>query len=397
MHPISGIDCATGRPIRLRIEAGSVSSVDDLVPSPDPGMSSLPFICPGFFDLQLNGYAGIDYSDPRLAADGVEAAAERMSALVRAVARSGTTRHVATIITGAADTITANCAAIAGAVRGSPLLSTAVAGIHVEGPFISAQDGPRGAHDPHHVRDPSWDEFRRWQDAAEGLIRVVTLAPERDGAIELIERLADAGVVAAIGHTAATQRQIQDAIAAGARLSTHLGNGSHAVLPRLKNYIWEQLGSDALWASIIADGFHLPPAVIRTMARAKGFDRLVLISDAAYLAGAAPGIHRWGETVVEVHRDGHLGVAGTDFLAGAGHLLDHDIACFIAATGASVPEAVALCTVNPVRLLGLPASMATLAPGAPATLSVFRFNLGAARLAIETCVVAGEELYSHAA
>lgn len=397
-----GVDWSTGKPVRIRLDANGLASLDDLSSSPgydghDAGTSSLPFVCPGFFDIQLNGYAGIDYSDAALSEQGHDAATESLTALVRAVSRSGTTRHLATIVTNAAEKITANCAAIAAAVKSSPLLAAAIVGIHVEGPFISPLDGPRGAHDPRHVRDPSWSEFCKWQDAAEGLIRVVTLAPERDGALNLIERLSDAGVVAALGHTGATPQQICDAISAGARLSTHLGNGSHALLPRLRNYIWEQLGSDELWASIIADGFHLPPSVIRTMARTKGLDRLVLISDAAFLAGASPGIHRWGETVVEVHHDGHLGVAGTEFLAGAGHLLDHDIACFCAATGLPVAEAVNLCVRNPVRLLGLPASMSTLASGAPAALTLFSSRPGHARVEVEACIVAGEELYRRAA
>jgi N-acetylglucosamine-6-phosphate deacetylase len=392
MSEYTGIDCSTARPIRVRVAADGSAQIDDLPPSPatDP---TLPFLCPGFFDIQINGYAGIDYSSAGLSAGGTEAAIEQITALVRAIARSGTTRHLATIITNGTERIVANCAAIAAAVRRSPLLAAAVVGIHVEGPFISSLDGPRGAHDLDHVRDPDWNEFLRWQEAAEGLIRVVTVAPERNGALDLIERLSAAGVVAAIGHTGATPQQIRDAIGAGARLSTHLGNGSHAVLPRLKNYIWEQLGADELSASIIADGFHLPPSVMRTMARAKGLDRIVLISDAAFLAGAPPGIRRWGETVVEVHADGHLGVAGTEFLAGAGHLLDHDIACFCAATGVPVAEAVGLCVHNPARLLGLPAEWAAIAPGTPATLTVFRFRPGDARLEIETCVIAGEEVY----
>lgn len=392
MPEYTGIDCSTARPVRVRIAADGGATVDELPPD-EARDSALPFICPGFLDIQINGYDGIDYSGADFAAGGPAAVADRMTTLVRAVARSGTTRHLATIITNGTERIATNCAAVAAAVRADPVLAEAVVGIHVEGPFISSLDGPRGAHEPAHVRDPDWDEFRRWQDAAEGLIRVVTLAPERDGALDLIERLTDAGVVAAIGHTAAGPQQIRDAVAAGARLSTHLGNGSHAVLPRLKNYIWEQLGVDGLSASIIADGFHLPASVVRTMARAKGLERLVLISDAAHLAGAAPGIRRWGETVVEVHADGHLGVAGTEFLAGAGHLLDHDIAFFCAATGVPIGETVDLCLRNPMRLLGLPTSMASLATGAPSTLTVFRFRPGDERLRIEACVIAGEEQY----
>src|SRR5687768_6411871 len=149
-------------------------------------------------------------------------------------------------------------------------------GFHLEGPYFSIEDGPRGAHPKEHARDPDWDEFRRWQDAAGGRVRMVTLAPERNGALRFIEQLTAAGVVAAIGHTAATGRQIRDAAAAGARTSTHIGNGCHAVLPRHDNYVWEQLACDDLWASVIADGHHLPPAVLKSVIRAKTPGRVLL-------------------------------------------------------------------------------------------------------------------------
>lgn len=404
-----GLDCRTLVPLRVTIERGLIAAVESLPAAPGTAALSqstecLPYICPGFIDLQVNGYAGIDYSGANLgvaAAGGPDSSPDAQSEasdgavakVVRAIATSGTTRHLATIITGPRDRITANCAAIAAAVRTSTLVRTAVLGIHVEGPFISPADGPRGAHDPKHVRNPDWNEFSAWQDAAEGLIRIVTVAPETEGALAFVEKVTAAGVIVAIGHTGASPERIREAVAAGARLSTHLGNGSHAVLPRLKNYLWEQLGADALCASIIADGFHLPDAVMRSFARAKGLDRLVLVSDVAFLAGSAPGIRPWGDVAVEIHADGHLSLAGTEFLAGAGHLLDRDIARFMTATGASLGEATALCIRNPSRLLGLPPGAAGFVPGTPACITLFRHQPGALRLEIETCVVAGEELY----
>src|SRR5262249_48229077 len=120
-------------------------------------------------------------------------------------------------------------------------------------------------------------EFQRWQEAAEGLIRLVTLAPERQGALEFIEKLAEAGIVAALGHTGADPETIRDAVQAGATLSTHLGNGAHNMLRRHPNYLWEQLAEDRLMASIIADGHHLPASVVKCMARVKGADRLILV------------------------------------------------------------------------------------------------------------------------
>src|SRR5262249_28292297 len=154
---------------------------------------------------------------------------------------------------------------LAKACDGDARVANAVPGFHLEGPYISSEDGPRGAHPRPHVRAPDRAEFERLQEAAGGRIRLVTLAPESAAAIAFIEWLARRGIVVAIGHTAATAEQIHAAIAAGAKLSTHLGNGSHALLPRHDNYIWAQAAADQLWASLITDGHHLPAAVVRCL------------------------------------------------------------------------------------------------------------------------------------
>ncbi|HWP68601.1 MAG TPA: hypothetical protein VN437_04810, partial [Rectinemataceae bacterium] len=292
--------------------------------------------------------------------------------------------------------------------RASPLIDSAIAGVHIEGPYISGDDGPRGAHDPRYVRDPDFEEFLEWQDAAEGLIRIVTIAPERDGAMDFIEKITKTGVVAAIGHTAASPEEIREAIAAGCTLSTHLGNGSHASLPRLKNYIWEQLAADSLRAGIISDGFHLPEAVVKVLARAKGMDRLILVSDVALLGGYPAGLYKWGNLDVEVFKDGHIGLPGTSFLAGAAHLLDWDIPTFMRFTGATLGDTIRLCTVNPARLLfpgALPAastvdqsnaspttSPGSLAVGAPADIVLFRHEKDDKRLNILKTLIHGEEI-----
>jgi N-acetylglucosamine-6-phosphate deacetylase len=384
VRSFEGIDARSATPLRIQVDNDVIDSVEALAPF-GSRCESLPFICPGFIDVQLNGYAGIDYSTGPLHVVDIER-------LIRAVAASGTVRHLATVITGPREQIVERCHSIVSATHESMLVRTAIAGIHVEGPFISAEDGPRGAHDPRHVRDPDYDEFREWQDAAGGMIRIVTVAPERSGALDFIERVARDGVVVAIGHTAASPECIRDAVRAGARLSTHLGNGSHRLLPRLSNYLWEQMADDRLSASIIADGFHLPDAFLRVVARTKGLERLVLVSDAAFLAGSDPGIARWGETSVEIHADGHLSVAGTEFLAGAGHLLDRCIARFIAATGIPTNEAIELCTSAPARLLGLPPSVYEFVAGQPACLTQFRLVPGAGALAVERCLIAGEDM-----
>ncbi len=383
-----GIQIHTNEMIRVHIQGDSIEAVERLAPGKktvaEP--SDAPYLCPGFIDLQINGFAGIDYSSKGLGRQEIEQ-------VIRALGSSGTVRHLATIITGSRDRITESCAAIASVRRKSPLARTAIAGIHIEGPYISPLDGPRGAHDKKHVRNPDYEEFREWQEAAEGAIRIVTLAPETEGAIDFIAKISAEGVIASIGHTAASQEAISAAVAAGARLSTHLGNGSNALIPRLKNYIWNQLAEDRLSASIIADGFHLPDDVLKTFARAKGLERLILVSDVAFLAGSPPGVYNWGDIEVEVNRDGHLSLKGTEFLAGAGHLLDRSIARFAEATKASLAQTIGLCTVTPARLIGLPQETIDFVPGTPACLTKFRPAHDEGKLTIETCVISGEVVY----
>ena len=170
------------------------------------------------------------------------------------------------------------------------MVAYSILGIHLEGPYISTEDGPRGAHPLEHVREPDWDEFQQWQDIAEGMIRVVTLAPEKEGAYPFIEKLVANDIIVSLGHTDASAEDIRAAVNAGAKLSTHLGNGAHAVIRRHPNYIWEQLAADELHASLIVDGHHLPPTVVKSMMRAKTLNRCILISDATALAGMPPGL-----------------------------------------------------------------------------------------------------------
>src|SRR6185295_15931356 len=174
---------------------------------------------PGLFDLQVNGFAGVDFNAPDLAADRVDEALERMRA-------TGVTRCLPTLITSSFDRFAAGARVI------GRLSNAAIAGIHMEGPYLSPEDGARGAHPRADVTPASLDDFKRRQDAAGGRIVLVTLAPEVPGALPLIEHLVASRVRVAIGHTAATPRQIGDAVAAGATLATHLGNGCAQMLPR---------------------------------------------------------------------------------------------------------------------------------------------------------------------
>jgi N-acetylglucosamine-6-phosphate deacetylase len=223
----------------------------------------------------------------------------------------------------------------------------------MEGPYISPEDGPRGAHAREHVRGADVDDFRRRQDAAEGRIRIVTLAPEAPGALPLIEHLVRAGVRVAIGHTAADRAQIQDAVAAGATLSTHLGNGCAGTLPRHPNLIWEQLAEDRLLASLIVDGHHLPEATVRSMVRAKTPARTMLVTDAMAAAGMPPGVYTLGGQKVELDRAGRVAAPGASNLAGSALTLPVAIGNAVRFTGLSLEDVIPMATTRPAEYIGI--------------------------------------------
>lgn len=351
---LEGIDVRDDKYKRVEVESGYIKSIEildekllqnKLTNEVSTKESTTNYLSIGFTDMQVNGYLGIDYS-------GESLTAEDISRLNMSLIKTGTLHHVPTIITNSRERIVENLKIIAKAVKKDELLKASIVGIHVEGPFISEKDGPRGAHDPLYVRDPNVEEVKEWIDAAEGLLKIVTIAPEKKGAVEFTEEVSKLGINVAIGHCEPTDQELDAVVNAGARLSTHLGNGSSAFLPRLKNHIWKQLADDRLTAGIISDGFHLPNSVLLADYRTKGIDKLVLVSDVALLGGLQPGLSKWGNIEVEICADGHLALPGTTLLAGAGHLLDWDLKVFRKATGCTLKEAIQCVTDNPSKVLG---------------------------------------------
>jgi len=295
---------------------------------------------PGLVDLQVNGFAGVDFNDPALGE-------EQVARAVEAIGRTGVTRFLPTLVTSSDESFTA-CARRLARVR-----HPAIAGLHLEGPYISPEDGYRGAHPRAFVRPADVDDFRRRQDAAGGRIRIVTLAPEVPGALPLVEHLVRTGVHVAIGHTGASGAQIQDAVEAGATLSTHLGNGCAAMMPRHPNVIWEQLGEDRLLASFIVDGHHLPPATVKAMFRAKTPARTILVTDAIAAAGMPPGRYVLGGQTVELEPSGRVAALGTPYLAGSALRLDAAIGNAVRFTGLPLEEVVAMASTRPAAYLGI--------------------------------------------
>lgn len=370
------IDWAAGRIDRAEPLAADVNLPDDL-----------PWVAPGLIDLQVNGWGGREFNDPDLSAEGV-------AGIVAAQAAFGVTQIVPTCTTDRFDVLRGAMARIARACEQSADLARRVPGIHLEGPFISPCDGPRGAHPQAHVRKPDWDEFQRLQEAAGGRIRIVTLSPEYPESAGFIARLAASGVIASIGHTAATPEQVARAADAGARMSTHLGNGSHPVMPRHANYLWAQLADDRLQAGLICDGFHLPPYVVQTLVRAKTPERCLLVSDVVGLAGMPPGHYSSHLTATEVLPSGKLVVAGqTELLAGASLPLSAGVGNVMAFAGLTLAEAIRMATTHPCRMLGLPPR--DLKPGDPADLVLFHLQRDAGRVGFRPLrtLVAGQTVW----
>ena len=373
-----GVDVLSGATVSLSFDR----HVLDITPAAE---SAGIFLAPGWIDLQVNGFAGVDYNHPA-------APLAEIARSIRALHATGLVRFYPTVITGSPADMEASLRNLARAADGLPE-GAAISGFHVEGPHISPEDGPRGAHPRRWVRPPDFDEFRRWQDATAHRVRIVTLSPEWPQAPHYIERVTAEGVVASIGHTQATAAQIGAAVSAGATLSTHLGNGAHPVLRRHPNYLWDQLAEDRLTADFIVDGIHLDASFLKVAVRAKGIERSVLVTDAAPPAGASPGRYRLGEQEVDLTADGRVVLANQDRLAGSALRMDRAIANVIRLAGVSLADAVRMATVNPARAGRVPGACAALVPGAPADIVEFRFDPAPARVEIITTRLAGRQVF----
>jgi N-acetylglucosamine-6-phosphate deacetylase len=356
----------SGQLVRIQIQGDRIGQVEPIKPRSEPE-GGWPWVAPGLVDLQVNGYGGQEFSSPDLTV-------EKVRQIALAMDRFGVVRFCPTITTNSPEVIEHALRTIAQACRQLPEVGQRVAGIHLEGPYISPQDGARGAHPLAHCRAPNWQEFQRFQAAAEGRVRLLTLSPEYEGAEEFIRRVSASGVVVSIGHTAASPEQIHRAADAGARMSTHLGNGCHPVLPRHRNYLWAQLADDRLTAGLIGDGFHLPPDVLKCLLRAKGPERCVLVSDLSGMAGLPPGRYTSNLCELEILPTGKMVIAGQqELLAGATLPVGEGVANGMRFAGLELGQAIRLATERPLEVLGL--EWTGLAAGTRADLVVFALHL----------------------
>jgi N-acetylglucosamine-6-phosphate deacetylase len=332
----------TTDPIVVTFDDGVICDISPLETSSE----NLLVLAPGLVDVQVNGYGGQEFNDPELTA-------EKVQQICLAMDRDGVTQFCPTFTTQSFELLQHSIATVAQAIDEHADISDRCSVLHLEGPYISGEDGPRGAHPLEHVRPPCWDEYQKLQNAALGKIGILTLSPEFPDAAQFIQRVVDSGVVVAIGHTAASSDEIAAAIDAGATMSTHLGNGAHGTIRRHPNYIWDQIAADQLTCSLIADGHHLPTSVIKSIIRAKSAERCVLVSDITGMGGMPPGKYTsTGLGDVEVLENGRLVVPGQNqLLAGAALPLGTGIVTLLENVGLDLGTAIDMASIGPANII----------------------------------------------
>ncbi len=381
---VQAVDAMTREAVEVRFDR-AITGVDPLLGAPS---GPLPFIAAGWIDLQVNGFAGADYCNPTCS---LESIAHSLNVQFS----TGVTRILATVITGGEREIVGSMRNLADAKEQLPH-GHAIEGFHVEGPHISPEDGPRGAHPQRWVRKPDVEEFKRWQDAARGYIRLVTVSPEWPEAPEYTRALVREGIVVSIGHTKASGDEIRAVVDAGATKSTHLGNGAHGIMQRHPNYIWDQLAEDRLSAGFICDGFHLPACFIKSAIRAKGLERSILVTDAVAPAECQPGDYQLGEVDVELLAEGRVVMRGGTRLAGSALRMDVAIGNTVRMGEVKLADALTMASRNPARVARMANRQRGLQPGERADLVLFRFDEESSRIQVVATWLSGEQVFQAA-
>jgi len=376
---LNGIHYQSRKPVSLEIQDGQIARLYEDV---DPGAGNPCYIAPGLTDLQVNGFAGVDFSDPGLTPDMFRKA-------TRALWKEGVTTFFPTLITQSAAHLQ-HCFSRLTAALQEPETAAAVPGFHLEGPYISPLPGYRGAHLEKYIRQADWDEFLSFQKAAGNRIRLITLAPEAEGALALIRKCREQGITVALGHHNGSAAVIRAAVDAGATLSTHLGNGCANLIHRHENPLWPQLADDRLTATLIADGAHLNDDEIKCFYKMKGRDNTILVSDALDLAGLPPGEYTRGERKVVV-TSAVATFPDENCLAGAVVPLSQCVSSMVHVTGCAWSDAIDMASGNPARALGMK-GLGALREGNRADLILYTVEAG--RMHVVKTIVAGQVVYS---
>ena len=362
-----------GRAVEVAVAGRTIAAVRDIPPG------DLPLIGPPLVDLQHNGALGTAFNDLHGGCEGLGRVAE-------VVRRHGVGRLMATFTTADYDLQRRSLAQLDRRLAADVDLARLIVGVFYEGNYMSREPGWRGIHPPQFMRDPSWDEWCRLQEAAGGRIRMFNIDPTLDGAIETIRAAVAHGVRVAMGHCGPSAEAIRRAADAGADLVTHFGNGMAPYIHRHRNPLWTWLDDDRLALGLIADGYHVPAEMIRVVFRVKGRDKVYLVSDASAFSGSAPG--DYGSFVIEP--DGLCHAKGEDVLAGNWFQADRCVER-MCELGWSLADAWRQQSEIPARLLNVP--LPALEAGEPAEFVLARWS-ALSGLRLEQVVALGSELLS---
>lgn len=364
----------------ITIEGDRISSVQ-----PSDKKTDL-CVGPTLFDIQVNGYGG---RTCRMKCDEERDALRYITDLFRQI---GVGWWIPTITTAQPDVLQTAFRYCGEVLEEDADLSASIPGLHLEGPFISPEDGPRGAHERDCVRPPDWDEFQKLQDLCGGRIAYVTIAGERPGAVEFTRKVVDSGVVVSLGHTDLDRDSLKAVVDAGASMSTHLGNGAHDMIQRHNNYIWYQLACRKTYASFISDGHHLPQEALYSMVRAKGLDFSIITSDCISLGGMAPGVYQVRDREVEKLPNGRVNLKGTPFLAGSADNLLECTEKLIRLADLPHADGWRLASLQPANMLGLDDRLGIEA-GKEATLTAYRYDDNGPAIDVRQTWVAGKKVF----
>lgn len=380
---VEGLFYLDHAPVRVEISGAKITNVVRIAELSDQNNKN--YIAPGLIDNQVNGYNGVSFIY-----EGYELTGKDILNITKAIWKSGVTTYLPTLRSNPQDLLVKNISLLA-KHKDNPALLGSIPGFHLEGPYISPVDGFRGAHALKNVRKADWTEFLEIYEASGKNILQVTLAPEVEGAMDLITRLRELNIVVAIGHTNANAQQITEAADRGAQTVTHIANGMGNTINRHNNPLWPQLSEDRLMISMIADGFHLLPEQIRVFYKAKGPGRTILTSDATRYAGLSPGkyLNAEGDTIL-LTADGAARYLSRNVLSGSAAPISKGIGNVMKATGCSLAEAIQMASTNPARLYNL-SDRGEVKPGMKADLILF--TVDDFKMDIKKTIISGEVVY----
>ncbi len=381
---VEGIHYYTGQPVQVIIEDGKIGEIRTVAALESDRQV---FIAPGFFDNQVNGFAGVSFSfgGSDLTAEGIEKA-------TKALWKEGVTTYLPTLTTNSSEVLLNNFALLAKAVE-SENLRGSIPGFHLEGPYINPEDGYRGAHPRRFVKLPDWEEFMEFFEASGEHILQVTVAPEMEGALDFITKCSRKGILVALGHHNANTEIVTAAIDRGAKIATHLGNGAANMINRHRNPFWPQLADERLHISIICDSFHLLPEEIKTFYKVKGTGKTIITSDVTSYAALEPGEYttQTGETI-ELTEDGMLRYPAQNVLYGSASAMTKGVGYVMKVTGCSLADAVQMASTNQANLFGL-RDRGTLEPGKRA--DIILFQMDNSEVKIDKTYVKGKLVYEN--